>query len=56
MTAGTKIFWKGDFSNEPRHGIVLAVTNGMVSIRWDNGTEAKIPSFTINERYGWKIG
>ncbi len=56
MTAGTKISWKGDLSNEPKAGVIASVHAGMVSIRWNDGSTAMVPSFTILPNYGWVVG
>lgn len=56
MTAGTKIFWKGDFSNSPKSGVIASVNGGMVSIKWEDGSSALAPSFTILPNYGWVVG
>lgn len=56
MTAGTKIFWKGDFGNAPKTGVIASVTGQMVSIKWKDGSSALVPSFTILPNYGWFVG
>lgn len=56
MTTGTKIFWKGDFSNGPKTGVVVSYDRGMVSIRWDDGSSQSVPDFTILPNYGWVVG
>jgi hypothetical protein len=55
MTYGTKINWAGDYSNNPRAGIVSAINGGMVSILWDDGATVSLPAFTITGGK-WKIG
>ena len=56
MTAGTKIFWRGDFANEPKRGVIASVSGGMVSISWNDGSTTLVPSFTILPNYGWIVG
>lgn len=56
MTNGTKIFWKGDFSNSPKHGVIETVAGQLATVRWEDGRTQTILTFTMVERYGWVIG
>jgi hypothetical protein len=56
MTNGTRISWNGDLSNEAKSGSIVKVSNGLVTISWDNGKTQVIPDFTILQKYGWKVG
>jgi hypothetical protein len=50
--AASRIFWKGDFSNEARWGVVVSNTNGMLTIEWDKGGRMAVPEFTTkNDRW-----
>lgn len=55
MTIGTKLFWKGDFSNEARSGVISAIKGEMVTIEWSNGGRMVVPAFTITPTR-WIIG
>lgn len=49
-----RITWNGDFSNEPKAGVILSEDGGMARIQWDDGTSTLIPSAMIVERNGWR--
>lgn len=49
-----RVFWKGDFSNGPKHGSAV-IDNGMAKITWDDGSTMVAPEFTLNPRYGWSL-
>jgi len=55
MTIGTKLFFKGDFSNSPRHGVVIAIKGEMLTVKWVDGGTLLVPEFTITP-IRWVVG
>ncbi len=49
-----KVFWKGDFSNEPKSGFAKIVGDN-AHIEWEDGSKNVTPLFTMVERYGWTV-